>query len=78
MSHTGQYGNIDYSRWARNSFLFGVGLLLTGAAAEFVLVETRWNVPDWVHTLLVDLEAIGVLIALLLPIVFAIVLPLTE
>ena len=78
MSHMGRYGAIDYSRWAKVSFLAGVALLLAGAAGEFVIVETQQTVPAWVHSLLVDVEIVGVLIALVLPIVFAIVLPLTE
>lgn len=78
MSHMGRYGSIDYSRWAKGSFLAGVALLLIGAAGEFVIVETQQTVPGWIHSLLVDVEIIGVLIALVLPIVFAIVLPLTE
>ena len=78
MSHMGRYGTIDYSRWAKASFLSGVALLLLGAAGEFALVETGRSVPEWVHTLLVDVEMLGVLVALVLPIVFAIVLPLTE
>jgi hypothetical protein len=60
------------------SFLAGVALLLAGAAGEFAIAETQQNVPGWVNSLLVDLEILGVLIALMLPIVFAIVLPLTE
>ncbi|WP_255479205.1 hypothetical protein [Natronomonas sp. LN261] len=78
MSHMGRYGNVDYARWAKASFISGAGLLLVGAAAEFVLVETQRDVPAWTHTLLVDAEILGVLIALVLPIVFGIVLPLTE
>ncbi|MCQ4333612.1 hypothetical protein KM295_09010 [Natronomonas sp. F2-12] len=78
MSHRSRYGTVDYSKCAKVSFVSGVALLLLGAAGEFVLVEIQWNVPGWVHTLLVDVEIVGVLVALVLPIVFAIVLPLTE
>ena len=78
MSHTGRYGNVDYSRWAKGSFLAGAALLVLGAAAEFVLRTAQLTVPKWVHALLVDVEIVGVLVALLLPIVFGIVLPLTE
>lgn len=78
MSHTSRYGNVDYSRWAKGSFLAGVALLLLGAGAEFALREIQLEVPTWVHTVLVDVEILGVLVALVLPIFFVIVLPLTE
>jgi len=78
MSHMSRYGSVDYARWAKASFISGVGLLLVGAAAESILVETQRAVPTWSHTLFVDAEILGVLIALILPIVFGIVLPLTE
>jgi uncharacterized membrane protein YvlD (DUF360 family) len=78
MSHSSRYGAADYSTWAKTSFLTGVALLLFGAAGEFALVETQRDVPGWVHTLLVDAEILGVLVASVLPIVFVIVLPLTE
>lgn len=78
MSHTSRYGNVDYSKWAKTSFLMGAALLLLGAAGEFALRTAQLTAPEWVHTLLVDVEIFGVLVALLLPIAFGIVLPLTE
>lgn len=56
MSHTGRYVSIDYSGWAKVSFLTGIALLLAGAAGEFAIAETQQLAPAWVHSLLVDAD----------------------
>lgn len=48
----GRYGDLDYSRLAKRSFLFGLSLF--------------------------DLEAIGLVVSFFSPLVFGVVLPLTE
>lgn len=78
MAYTGRYGDIDYGRWAKGSILFGAALFLAGGLGEFTISVAAAEVPGWTHALLLDLEILGVLVALLLPLLFGIVLPLTE
>ncbi|MDQ2055359.1 MULTISPECIES: hypothetical protein [Halobellus] len=75
---TGRYGNLDYPTLTKRSFLLGIGLFAVGALGEFAIATTGAAVPAWEHTLLVDAEFLGVLLALLSPFVFGILLPLTE
>ena len=74
----GRYGDIDYPTLTKRSFLLGIGLFALGALGEFAIAATGTPVPAWEHTLLVDAEWVGVIIALLSPFVFGIILPLTE
>jgi hypothetical protein len=74
----GRYGDIDYPTLTKRSFLLGLGLFLFGVVGEFLIGVTGATVPAWEHTLLVDAEAIGIVVALLSPLLFGIVLPLTE
>ncbi|MFB6128685.1 MAG: hypothetical protein ABEJ47_02875 [Halorhabdus sp.] len=70
--------NIDYASWTRNSFLLGVGLLAIGAVGNLLGPALVGSLPAWEATLLLDLEILGVLIGLIAPLLFGIVLPLTE
>lgn len=74
----GRYGNIDYPTVTKRAFLFGVALFLTGLVGELVGHAYFAPLPAWEQTLLVNAEAFGILIALGAPILFGIVLPLTE
>jgi hypothetical protein len=74
----GRYGNIDYPTLTKRAFLFGLCLFAFGAGGEFVVHSYLGPVPAWEETLLLDLEVIGVLVALLSPFVFGVALPLTE
>jgi len=74
----GRYGNLDYPTLTKRSFLFGVGLFLVGVLGEFAIAATGASVSGWGQALLVDAEAIGIIIALLSPLIFGIILPLTE
>ncbi len=70
--------SIDYPTWTKRSFLFGLGLFLTGLLADLLVSTYFGPVPAWEHTLFVDLEFLGIFVALLAPIVFGIVMPLIE
>lgn len=78
MNHRGRYGSIDYARIAKSGFLLGVVLLLVGALAEYTAHEVLAPVPEWELQLFFSIEVAGVLIGFFVPIVFGIVLPLTE
>lgn len=75
---TGRYGDLDYPRLTKRSFLAGLILFAVGAVGEFAIFAAGLQIPAWEETLLLDLEILGVLICLLSPFVFGIVLPLTE
>ncbi|WEL18558.1 putative membrane protein [Halorhabdus sp. SVX81] len=70
--------NINYASWTKNSFLLGVALLSIGALGHIVGPALVGQLEGWVSTLLLDLEILGVLIGLIAPLMFGIVLPLTE
>ncbi|MHB9285509.1 hypothetical protein ACKVMT_00540 [Halobacteriales archaeon Cl-PHB] len=70
--------DIDYPTWTKGGFLLGLGLFLAGALGEAVGPAVFGPLPGWEQTLLLDLEIVGVLVGLLAPLVFGIVLPLTE
>lgn len=74
----GRYGNLDYARLTKLGFLLGVAFLLVGAGGEWAIHTAGLGVPAWTDTFFFDLEVLGVVVALFTPIVFGIVLPLTE
>jgi len=74
----GRYGNIDYTTVTKRAFLLGVSLFLIGVIGEVVGQTFFAPLPAWEQTLLVSAEGVGVLVALVAPILFGIVLPLTE
>lgn len=74
----GRYGDWDYPELTKRSFLFGVCLFLVGVLGEFAIGFAGVSVPGWEHALLINAVEIGILIAFFSPIVFGIVLPLTE
>jgi hypothetical protein len=71
------YFETDYASLAKLGFVAGVALFLAGAGGE-VVGHTFFDVPAWGETLLLDMEIVGVLAALLSPLVFGIVMPLVE
>ena len=77
MDMQGRYGDVDYSRLTKLSFLFGVGLFVASELGELGIQQAGMSVPTWEHRLLV-MALVGILIALSSPFVFGIVLPLTE
>lgn len=74
----GRYGDLDYSRLTKLSFLFGLGMFVVGEIGEFGIQKAGMSIPAWEHSLLMTMAAIGIVVALLSPFVFGIVLPLTE
>lgn len=74
----GRYGKLDYAKLTKLGFALGIGLFLTGAVGETAGHAIYGTLPAWENTLFFDLEAIGVVVALLSPFVFGIALPLTE
>lgn len=75
---TGRYGDLDYPKLTKRSFLLGVSLLVVGEVGDAVLRATTESAPAWEHTVLTWAAIVGVLVALCSPFVFGIVLPLTE
>lgn len=67
----------DYARYAKGGFLLGLSLFLLGAAGEFLLAPVP-GTPAWETALFFDMEAAGVVIGLFAPLVFGMILPLTE
>ena len=74
----GRYGDLDYPKLAKRGFLLGVGMLFLGAAGEAFLPALVGPLPAWEHTLLLDVEILGLLVGFFSPLVFGIALPLTE
>jgi hypothetical protein len=73
-----QTRSLDYPKLTKQSFLLGITLLVVGAVGEFVGHTYFAPMPAWEATLFLDMEALGVVIALLSPFVFGIALPLIE
>lgn len=69
---------MDHAKRAKQGFLVGVGLFVLGGIGEIADHALFHGLPGWGQTLLFDAEVAGVLVALLAPLVFGIVLPLTE
>ncbi|WP_135829460.1 DUF7860 family protein [Halorussus halobius] len=74
----GRYGDLDYQYWAKTGFLLSVAVFAAGAGAELSVAATNLTLSGWEQTLFVDMEIVGVLGALFSPLLFGIVLPLTE
>jgi len=75
MRHTSSY---DYPKLTKRGFLLGVALFLVGAVGEFLGHTYFAPIPGWEAALFLDMEGLGVLVALLSPFVFGIFLPLLE
>ncbi|WP_276251750.1 hypothetical protein [Haloarcula rara] len=73
-----QYRGMDHATLAKRGFLLGVALFAVGVVGEVGGHALLGTLPALVNTLLVDMEAIGILLALFSPLVFGIVLPLIE
>ncbi|MFB6096841.1 MAG: hypothetical protein ABEJ74_05590 [Haloferacaceae archaeon] len=74
----GRYGNVNFPKLTKRSFLFGLALFVVGAFGQIGLHAVGLSVPGWEQSLLFDAEVIGVIVALLSPFVFGILLPLTD
>ena len=80
MAHvSGRYGDLDYPTLAKYGFLAGAALFLGGALGEAVLsTGIAAGHPGGIDTLLTGAEIIGVVLGLFAPLIFGIVMPLTE
>ena len=74
----GRYGPLDYPELTRLGVGLGIALFVVGVAGEVTLPAVTGTLPAWENTLFFDLEALGVVLALVSPFVFGIFLPLTE
>jgi hypothetical protein len=74
----GRYGDLDYPTLAKGGFALGIALFAVGVLGEFAIGATGTPVPGWEKALLFDAEVIGVLLFFFSPLVFGVVLPLTE
>ncbi|MFC6975400.1 hypothetical protein ACFQL1_13265 [Halomicroarcula sp. GCM10025709] len=74
----GQTQSMDHATMAKRGFFLGVGLFVVGVLGETVGQAVAGPLPGWEHLLLTNMEGLGILIGLLSPLVFGIVLPLTE
>lgn len=75
---TGRYGDLDYPTLAKRGTLLGVVLFAVGALGELGAHAMGMQLPAWEAMLLFDAEVLGVALFLLSPLVFGVVLPLTE
>lgn len=80
MAHvSGRYGDLDYPKLAKYGFLAGAAMFLGGALGEAALAAgLAESAPGWLGTLLFDIEVLGVAVGFLAPLLFGLVLPLTE
>ncbi|MFC7081615.1 hypothetical protein [Halorussus caseinilyticus] len=74
----GRYGDLNYQWWAKTGFLLSIALFAIGAGAELTAAAMHVTLPAWENALFVDMEIVGTLGALLSPLVFGVILPLTE
>ncbi|WP_435117745.1 hypothetical protein [Halolamina sp. C58] len=73
----GRYGSIDYPAFVKRGVLLGLALMFVGEVGGYV-AENYVSVPAWEETLFLVAAVIGLLAFVLSPILFGIVLPLTE
>lgn len=73
----GRYGNVDYPSFVKRGVVFGLALLVVGEIGGY-LAENYVSVPGWEESLFFVVAAVGLLLFLCSPIVFGVVLPLTE
>lgn len=74
----GRHDSLDYPTLTKRSFAVGASLFLIGVLGEVLITAAGIQVPAWERTLLFDAEVLGIIIGLLGPLVFGVVLPLTE
>lgn len=74
----GRYGTLDYARLARVGFLLGVAMFAVGGGGELIGHAAFESLPAWEEALFLNLEIGGILVGLASPILFGVVMPLTE
>ena len=75
MSRTRSY---DYPKLTKRGVALGLALLAIGLGTEFVAHAIHYELPGWETTLLFDVSILGLLVFVFSPIVFGVLLPLTE
>ena len=73
----GRYGSIDYPAFVKRGVLLGLALMVLGEIGGYA-AENYVSVPAWEETLFLVAAGTGLLLFVLSPILFGIVLPLTE
>jgi len=73
-----RYGGINYQRTTKLGFLLSIAIFAIGAGAELSAAAMHVSLLAWQDTLFTDMEIVGTLGALLVPLLFGIILPLTE
>lgn len=74
----GRYGNIDYSTYTKGGFLVGLALFAIAALSEIVIHLGNLQIQSGLSTLLLDAGLTGILVMVAAPIVFGVIMPLTE
>ncbi|WP_135852371.1 DUF7860 family protein [Halorussus salinus] len=74
----GRYGDLNYQWLAKTGFLCSLALFAVGAGGELAAAAMHLTLPAWENALFVNFEILGTLGALLSPLVFGVVMPLTE
>lgn len=72
----GQYGDIDYPTYIKRGVLLGLTLLVVGELGGYA--SQSFSMPAWEEALFFALAVIGLLVLFLSPLLFGLVLPLTE
>lgn len=72
----GQYGDIDYPTYVKRGVLLGLTLLVVGELGGYA--SQLVAMPAWEEALFFDLAVIGLIVFILSPLLFGLVLPLTE
>jgi len=73
----GRYGTIDYPSFVKRGVLVGLALMFVGELGGY-LAENYVSISGWEETLFLLLAGVGLLMFVISPILFGIVLPLTE
>lgn len=69
---------LDYAKYAKRGFVFGVALLVIGALGSSIGPSVIGPLPNWERTVLFDFMWMGILIGFFSVFGFGIVLPLTD
>ncbi|GGN12331.1 DUF7860 family protein [Halarchaeum nitratireducens] len=74
----GRYGNVDYPTLTKRTTLCSLALVVGGFLLADAGTALFGTLPGWAMTVAVDAEGLGALGIILCPLVFGVVLPLTE
>jgi hydrogenase/urease accessory protein HupE len=69
---------VNHEKLAKGGFLLGIALFAVGTVGALVGHSLYTDLPGWEQTRLFDMVVFGALIALLAPLLFGVVIPLTE